>query len=281
MYDPVTTSASLNALGQLSVALQEHHEDVVLVGGWAPYFILQGQSVDHGGSRDIDLALNKEALGEGQCSIIRRKIDDVGYHAGSARFFKDMPASSLYGGVLKPVHVDILCHREGGTGELTRITTDINGSGFHGMNIAFDFNCEQSIEFELNGTSRQTTFRVVDLVGSLVLKSNSFESRAGENEHVEGKKDKDAFDMFAVTHYNGGARHAAKYVNQALDSKEMSEKNRELIGQSLSKIKRLFRDENQDGTIHANNYEPTKYSKETIVGQMKLFLDSIALEIPD
>lgn len=84
--------------------------------------------------------------------------------------------------------------------------------------------------------------------------------------------------MFAVTHYNGGARQAAEYVNQALD--EMSQKNLDLVSQSLSKVKRFFRDSNQDGVTHANSYKE-EFSKEIIVGQMRRFFEKIERELPD
>jgi len=281
MYDPRITSASLNALGQLVMTLQEYREDIVLVGGWAPYFILQGQSFKHGGSRDIDFVLRKDVLRQNQHVNIREKFNSLDYQTiTDAKFYKNLTPTRAMS--LDPIRVDLLCDIKGEScnpGDACQVAAGIKAHAFDGMSIAFDFNCEQSIEFKLDdGVSQSATFEVVDLVGSLVLKSNSFFNRPIGSEDVEEKKDKDAFDMFAVTHYNGGARHAAEYVNQALNV--TTRENREFIIKSLANIRRIFMDAGQEGPIHANNYEP-EYKKETIVGQMKLFFKEIETEIPD
>lgn len=39
-YDNITVSTSLSALLELQLALRSYRESLVLVGGWAPYFLL-------------------------------------------------------------------------------------------------------------------------------------------------------------------------------------------------------------------------------------------------
>ena len=49
MYATEITEASRSALLELGVALKRYHEDMVLSGGWAPYFITRGY-FEHCGS---------------------------------------------------------------------------------------------------------------------------------------------------------------------------------------------------------------------------------------
>jgi len=51
MYNLDATRASKGALVELCRALREYRNDIVLAGGWAPYFLTQGH-FDHCGSVD-------------------------------------------------------------------------------------------------------------------------------------------------------------------------------------------------------------------------------------
>jgi len=57
LYDPAKTDVSKGALVQLALALNAYRDDMVLAGGWAPYFLVKDY-FDHCGSIDIDLVLN-------------------------------------------------------------------------------------------------------------------------------------------------------------------------------------------------------------------------------
>lgn len=59
MYDRDTTEASKGALVEIGVALGRYRHDLVLAGGWAPYF-LSRDYFDHCGSIDIDLVLRPQ-----------------------------------------------------------------------------------------------------------------------------------------------------------------------------------------------------------------------------
>lgn len=42
MYAKEVTGASKSALLELGLALKRYHDNIVLAGGWAPYFITKG-----------------------------------------------------------------------------------------------------------------------------------------------------------------------------------------------------------------------------------------------
>jgi len=56
MYAREMTEVSKSALLELGLSLKRYHDDIVLTGGWAPYFISKGY-FEHCGSIDIDLAI--------------------------------------------------------------------------------------------------------------------------------------------------------------------------------------------------------------------------------
>ena len=41
-YAPDETAASISVLVELATALGAYREDIILVGGWVPYFLIQG-----------------------------------------------------------------------------------------------------------------------------------------------------------------------------------------------------------------------------------------------
>ena len=76
MYAREVTEASKSALLQLGLSLKRYHDDMVLVGGWAPYFIVKDH-FPHCGSIDIDLALRTTIMP--RYDSIRESVIDLGY----------------------------------------------------------------------------------------------------------------------------------------------------------------------------------------------------------
>jgi hypothetical protein len=68
-YQRDQTEISLSMLLEVIDALKGYGSDVVVVGGWAPYFLLQkhgsDQAARHVGSLDGDLALNFKSIPRG------------------------------------------------------------------------------------------------------------------------------------------------------------------------------------------------------------------------
>src|SRR5712692_11205609 len=82
-YRQDETDISLSMLLEVVDALKGYGSDVVIVGGWAPYLLLQkfGSKTDeqHVGSLDGDLALNFKRIPEEKYETIVETLTKIGY----------------------------------------------------------------------------------------------------------------------------------------------------------------------------------------------------------
>jgi hypothetical protein len=264
VYATEITEASKSALLELGIALKRYHDDMILTGGWAPYFITRDY-FSHCGSIDIDLVLRTKILP--RYETIRNTIIGLGYVPESQfRFIRDV--RSPVDGKDYPMHLDFLCDKEGEKYlDLRNVQDDLQAFMFEGLNIAFEFNFEQGIETQLPGNGEaKTTFRIVDLVGSLALKGQAMDGRL---------KQKDAYDIFALTHYNGGPEKAADYFNATVSSRTLSPEMKKLLERSLSVVKDKFRNENRVGPFHVESFTEGRYRRAIVAAQVDSFLKRI------
>ena len=96
-YRQDETDISLSMLLEVVDALKGYGADVVIVGGWAPYLLLQkfGSKSDeqHVGSLDGDLALNFKRIPEEKYETIVETLTRIGYAQRTNATGKPIPAS--------------------------------------------------------------------------------------------------------------------------------------------------------------------------------------------
>jgi len=80
-YEPGEVLACRNALVELVRSLGNLGQDIVLIGGWAPYLLCgQGDFEEHVGSLDNDVVIEFSAVKDIQTSNqIRKALRDLGY----------------------------------------------------------------------------------------------------------------------------------------------------------------------------------------------------------
>ena len=81
---PNIVEISKSVILELWRCLHRYNDAMNLIGGWAPYFILErcgGKSYehDHIGSIDIDIALNSQIVSEKEYANIEQLIKKLGY----------------------------------------------------------------------------------------------------------------------------------------------------------------------------------------------------------
>jgi hypothetical protein len=96
-YQQDQTEISLSMLLEVIDALKGYGPDVVVVGGWAPYFLLRkngsAQARNHVGSLDGDLALNFKSIPEDKYETILETLQRLGYTQRKNAHGKEIPAS--------------------------------------------------------------------------------------------------------------------------------------------------------------------------------------------
>jgi len=262
MYSREITETSKSALLELGLSLQQYRNDMVLSGGWAPYFITENY-FEHCGSVDIDLILRTTIMPKYES--IRKIVTDLGYvEENHFRFIRKV--KSPVDGKYYPIHIDFLCDKCE-LGYLVRVQPDLEAFMFEGADIAFDFNFEKEIETTLpeNGVDTMV-FLVLDFTGSIILKGQALQGR---------KNIKDAYDIFALTHYLGGPEQAAQHFNRNFAGKGVSGEKRDLARSSLAVIRRKFRDGTCAGPFGVETFSETKYRRTIVAAQVNKFLENV------
>ena len=224
-FDGGIGAASLSVLLELWTTLGAYRDAMVLIGGWAPYFILQAfQEPDnpfqHVGSIDIDLVLNPAAIGSREYATIVDLISQRGYRPRLNRLGRpvefaferevDMP------GVAEKaiVEIDFLAPEYGGTGRSRRhqvVQDDLLARKARGADVVFEHNFPYPLAGVLpDGAEAAAEIRVADVVGCLTTKGIAIGQRYAE---------KDAYDIYSVlANYKGGPLDAAGEVRGFLDN---------------------------------------------------------------
>lgn len=227
-------------------ALRRYENGMVLVGGWAPYFILENfgddsYNYDHIGSIDIDIAMDPDLISEMEYSSIESILKDLGYSKKVDRNGDPIPfifeKESIENGFI--VEVDILTsnyisdgHRHGRVGGLL-------ARKCHGADIAFKHFFEMRLEGNLPGGGMTIeTVKVVDVVGSITMKGIALGERY---------KEKDAYDIYyLVKYFNGGPWQVAREVERSYPNP--------LVEESVYTIKKEFKERNSAASVWVSDF---------------------------
>lgn len=232
---------SLAELYKVMSELQEYKEGMVIVGGWAPYFILkQFQDKDsdfqHRGSIDIDIALDPTVL-----NAMGAKLDNVLPALSYERC--EVPEYSYS----KTIHVrereqvmriDFLApypevsdrHRN------LHLPVDFLARKTRGADLALSHRMALDSSGILTSVSGKATgFYVADIVSMMAMKGYVIGSR-------RPFKEKDAYDIYSmVMYYKNGVRSVAEEI--------LPFKDEPLMQESMRNLAETFASENAVGPI--------------------------------
>ncbi|MBI3996089.1 MAG: hypothetical protein HY352_00365 [Candidatus Omnitrophica bacterium] len=214
-YGPAVTTASKAVLLELMATLRAYREALVLVGGWAPYFLLERHrrpedAFAHVGSIDIDLVVDPVAVREPEYASIVELLTARGYRPVSNRRGGSIP-QSLERVISSPVtnkpytiRVDFLTQHdnEAVRGTRLQVQDDLFARKLKGCGTAL----QHCTTIELSGTlpdggELTVPMRMADIVSCLTMKGIVLGERYRE---------KDAYDIFALlAHYGHGPKDVA------------------------------------------------------------------------
>lgn len=266
MYERDATETSKGTLVELCRALRQYKSEIVLAGGWAPYFLVQGH-FDHCGSVDIDLVLRSKVVE--RYERIKQIIERLGYKPTGSVFRFERSVASPATGVLHRVEVDFLTDTEGAKKLpeewLASVQSDLKACIVEGSSIVFKYNREVKFRAIMprNGEAL-ATINCADIVGALTMKGLA----------LYRMKDKDSYDVYAVAgFYDGGPKQASRAFMGEIERKKGPE---EVTLRSLNEIREAFASPTAQGPSAAVRFTASEDVRIDSHQRIKAFLENLA-----
>lgn len=236
-YNAEQVAAARSALLELMLALGEYRNELVLVGGWTPVFLIPQPSQAHVGSIDVDLAIDHTRVSDSAYATIIELLVQRGYEQlprNPASFRKKI------GNVT--VQVDLMAGEYEGSGKSHRHqeAQEAKLRKARGCDIAFIDPESVLLEGELPDGSRDSVRIQVASIGAfLCMKGHALDGRL---------KEKDAWDIYyCVREFPGGM---AALVEQLQPMAAHG-----LVREALEKIAQHFASPEHRGPRHVADFE--------------------------
>ena len=252
-FEPGVIEASQSVLAELGVTLRSYSQDLVLIGGWVPYFLLkehQKEGFDHVGSIDIDIAVHPRISERGGYASIAKLIEKRGYKppeddlSDVFEFRYDRKIVSPYDQKSYAIRVDFLTTEAGDPKKEHRhreVQPGLRAFKAKGAELAFEnpFEIELKAKLPDSGGEAKVKWQVANIAASLVTKGLALGGRY---------KEKDAYDIFyLVRYYKKGPESMAEALRPYLQL--------EVVKESLKNIRDAFRDIRSNGPAWVANFK--------------------------
>ncbi len=237
-YGTREVEAAKNVLVELMQILGEYREQMVLIGGWVPFFLFGS---GHVGSTDIDLALDKDEIAADVYHTIRENLEKHGYQEGTQKF-QFIKSVTIDSGDPIDVQVDFLAGEYGGTGKGHRHqkVQDITPRKARGCELALAYHTRISVSGRMpNGALNTVDVQLSDVVPFIVMKGMALYDRM---------KEKDAWDIYyCVKAYANGPEALVQKFREVL--------THGLVQEGLSKIRSKWLSIDHMGPVHVVTFE--------------------------
>jgi hypothetical protein len=226
VYGRRVTEAVRAVLVEMGQILASYRGKFVVVGGSVPWLLIPGDGMPHVGTTDVDVALDAEALGDGQYVKLVDALMSNGYRQRSTlrRFQLVRQVHSPEAAEAVEIIVDFLMPREA---ELVRNHPPLI-PGFavqraSGAELALSY--PQFIEIDgrmPDGCMNRVELAVASMPAFLAMKGFALQLR---------RKQKDAYDIYyCVRNYPGGAEQLAAACVPLLSIPAVAEAYRYIAG---------------------------------------------------
>ena len=247
-YNREEVDICLSVIVEIMTILGEYRNDIVLVGGWVPYFIIDKNKQEHTGSIDVDLALDFKNISDTKYRTILKLLQEHEYAQGNQPFiFKRTIKQNNINYVIEK---DLLSGEYGGTGKShrTQKIQNINIRKSRGCDLAFQYNFTHLIKKEMpDGSINEVEIQIASIIPFLVMKGMALWDRM---------KEKDTYDIyFTIRHYDGG-------IEQLIDIFKNVKSNK-LVKEGLGKIKAKFDNIDSIGPTRVAKFQEIQDEEET------------------
>ncbi|MEW6455334.1 MAG: hypothetical protein AB1410_01290 [Acidobacteriota bacterium] len=179
-YEEREVNACKAVLVELVHLLREIKDEMVIIGGWIPTFLLPQSDDPHVGSLDIDVALNFSKIPGDTYQTILKAFLKRGYTQDEEQPFRFFRKVKVEGAEPINVEVNLMAGEYGGTGKghRTQIVQDVRARKARGCDLAFDASITVTLEGELpDGGKDKVSFKVAGIVPFLVMKGMAMYER--------------------------------------------------------------------------------------------------------
>ena len=238
---------SHSVLLELMTILGRYRDVLYLVGGWAPYFLLQQfqkkeNSFVHVGSIDVDLVIDFTKISEAQYASVVELLEKRGYQARKDRLGRPIPFSferTVRGITLA---IDFLSGEYGGTAKKHRhqqVQSDLLARKARGADLLPDHHLLLQLDGTLpDGSHHRCDLRMGNLVSILSMKGITI---------AERYKEKDAYDIYAlIAHYKEGPISCFKEIAPSCQDR--------LVKEGMKSICEKFASEKSVGPVWAATF---------------------------
>ena len=223
-YRQREVEAAKSVLIELMQILGEYRDQMVLIGGWVPFFLFGSE---HVGSTDVDIALDREQINEDVYRTIRQHLEKRGYSQGAQPFIFTKEVEIDEGSPVV-VEIDFLAGEYGGSETRHRhqdVQGDLKARKTRGCELALEYHTQITVEGQMpGGAVNKVQVNLSDVVPFIAMKGMALYGRM---------KEKDAWDIFfCVRSHPGGIEGLAKEFESVLQNK--------LVQEGLRKIRAKF-----------------------------------------
>jgi hypothetical protein len=210
-YQRKEVDLSLSLLLEMMDALKGYGSDIIVVGGWAPYFVLKSFShmtEEHVGSLDADLALNFRGIPDEAYQTILETIEQLGSQRSNAAG-KAIPASfektAEVEGTRDRMQVDFLAGEYGGSAKSHRHqhVQDLLAHKARGADVVFEQFYAEDVRGRLpNGAELTVRVNIANEIAIFIMKGICIGQRT---------KAKDYYDLYMLAkHFKEGPKSLAE-----------------------------------------------------------------------
>ena len=210
-YTPEQLARTRQTLLQVLVALGDFHDDVVLVGGLVPSFLMDqaeaaARDDAHVGSIDVDLGLRLAVVDEDRYEELAERLRASGFEPDVNEKGNPTKQRWRYGRAEASVVIDFLIDETETDGHdwgrTLHLTEDLAALRAVGLRLAFDDAETREVSgVTLEGDEATRRVRVCGPAAFVILKAIAFRNRG---------KEKDAYDLiYTVRNWPGGPEAVA------------------------------------------------------------------------
>jgi hypothetical protein len=215
-YDDRTTLAVKTVLIEIGQILGSFKGKFAIVGGAVPWLLLENEDMPHVGTLDVDLALDAEALGDGEYATLIESLQRHGYHQRHQgrelrrfQLVRHVPVED--GGAPLDIIVDFLMPRDARIiRNVPPLISDFAVQRADGADLALRFCKWVPIRGPMPaGGMNRVEIAVCSIPAFLAMKGHAIEGRY---------KQKDAYDIYyCIRNYPGGPEVLAEECRPLLD----------------------------------------------------------------